>query len=88
MSMNLLQLLEKARQTGKPRDCTMITNFAIVVAPIVTFFSWIHREEIGNDDMDIRVKYAGMFHRKKATPGRFMMRLRLPNGIINSGDMR
>ena len=38
--------------------------------------------------MDIRVKYAGMFHRKKATPGRFMMRLRLPNGIISSDDMR
>lgn len=46
------------------------------------------REEIGSDDMDIRVKYAGMFHRKKATPGRFMMRLRLPNGIIRSSDMR
>ena len=30
--------------------------------------------------MDIRVKYAGMFHRKKATPGKFMMRLRVPNG--------
>ena len=38
--------------------------------------------------MDIRVKYAGMFHRKKATPGRFMMRLRIPNGIINSNHMR
>ena len=47
-----------------------------------------YREEIGSDDIDIRVKYAGMFHRKKATPGRFMMRLRLPNGIISSNDMR
>ena len=46
------------------------------------------REDIGSDDIDIRVKYAGMFHRKKATPGRFMMRLRLPNGIIRSSDMR
>jgi ferredoxin-nitrite reductase len=39
------------------------------------------REDIATDDMDIRTKYAGMFHRKKATPGRFMMRLRIPNGL-------
>lgn len=39
-------------------------------------------KDIATDDMDIRVKYAGMFHRKKATPGKFMMRLRVPNGII------
>ena len=29
-----------------------------------------------------------MFHRKKATPGKFMIRLRIPNGIINSDHMR
>lgn len=45
-------------------------------------------EDIASDDMDIRVKYAGMFHRKKATPGKFMMRLRIPNGIVNSDHMR
>lgn len=45
-------------------------------------------EDIASDDMDIRVKYAGMFHRKKATPGRFMMRLRVPNGIVTSDQMR
>jgi len=48
----------------------------------------INWEDIATDDMDIRVKYAGMFHRKKATPGRFMMRLRIPNGIVNSDQMR
>ena len=25
----------------------------------------MHRKDIASDDMDIRVKYAGMFHRKK-----------------------
>jgi ferredoxin-nitrite reductase len=29
-----------------------------------------------------------MFHRKKATPGKFMIRLRIPNGIITSDHMR
>ena len=45
-------------------------------------------EEIASDDLDIRVKYAGLFHRKKATPGKFMMRLRIPNGMLESKHMR
>jgi len=45
-------------------------------------------EEIGGDDIDIRFKWAGMFHRRKATPGRFMVRLKVPNGIISSDQMR
>lgn len=48
----------------------------------------INWEDIATEDMDVRVKYAGMFHRKKATPGKFMMRLRIPNGIITSDHMR
>ena len=45
-------------------------------------------EDISSDDVDFRVKYAGMFHRKKATPGKYMMRLRVPNGIVTSDHMR
>jgi ferredoxin-nitrite reductase len=29
------------------------------------------------DDVDIRLKWAGLFHRKKRTPGKFMMRLKV-----------
>jgi hypothetical protein len=36
------------------------------------------REELDlatdSDDIDQRLKYAGIFHRRKRTPGRFMMR--------------
>ena len=35
-----------------------------------------------------RVKYVGMLHRNKRTPGQFMMRLKVPNGIVNSDQMR
>ena len=35
-----------------------------------------------------RLKYVGMLHRGKRTPGQFMMRLRVPNGIVNSDQMR
>lgn len=35
-----------------------------------------------------RLKFVGMLHRNKRTPGSFMMRLRVPNGIVNSDQMR
>lgn len=35
-----------------------------------------------------RLKYVGMLHRAKRTPGQFMMRLKVPNGIVNSDQMR
>jgi hypothetical protein len=34
-------------------------------------------EDLNLDDVDIRLKFAGMFHRGKRTPKRFMMRLKV-----------
>lgn len=34
-------------------------------------------EDLNLDDVDIRMKFAGMFHRGKRTPKRFMMRLKV-----------
>lgn len=39
--------------------------------------SW---EELDLDDVDVRLKWAGLFHRRKRTPGRFMMRLKVGRG--------
>ena len=39
-------------------------------------------EAIGDDDRE-RLKWAGVFFRKQ-TPGRFMMRVRIPNGFANA----
>lgn len=44
-------------------------------------------ENIPEDDRDHRLKWLGIFFRKR-TPGQFMLRLRLPNGILTSGQMR
>ncbi|MFT0744683.1 ferredoxin--nitrite reductase [Synechococcus sp. RC10B2] len=44
-------------------------------------------ENIPEDDRDHRLKWLGIFFRKR-TPGKFMLRLRLPNGILTSGQMR
>jgi len=45
-------------------------------------------EDVEKADMNTRLKWVGLLHREKRTPGRFMMRLRTPNGIINSDLMR
>ena len=44
----------------------------------MTYTHLNRREEldlaVDSDDIDQRLKYAGIFHRRKRTPGRFMMR--------------
>ena len=37
-------------------------------------FTW---EELSIDDADIRLKWAGLFHRRKRNPGTFMMRIKV-----------
>lgn len=45
-------------------------------------------EELDLDDIDVRTKWAGLFHRKKRAAGTFMMRLKVPNGEITSTQLR
>ena len=45
-------------------------------------------EEVEAADLNTRLKFVGMLHRDKRTPGHFMMRLKVPNGIVNSDQMR
>ncbi len=42
---------------------------------------------IDSDDLTQRLKWLGIFFRP-VTPGKFMLRLRMPNGVINSEQMR
>jgi len=41
---------------------------------------------LGDDDKE-RLKWVGVFHRKP-TPGHFMMRIRMPNGIVSTAQAR
>ena len=50
-------------------------------------FASIGWEAMDETDRDYRLKWMGIFHRA-VTPGYFMMRLRIPNGILNSYQMR
>jgi ferredoxin-nitrite reductase len=50
-------------------------------------FAQIGWEAIDELDRDYRLKWVGIFFRP-VTPGKFMMRLRLPQGILSSAQMR
>lgn len=50
-------------------------------------FAQIGWEAIDEIDRDHRLKWLGIFFRP-VTPGKFMMRLRIPNGILSSTQMR
>lgn len=48
----------------------------------------IEKSKISKDDIDVRLKWLGLFHRRKHHYGRFMMRLKLPNGVTSSAQTR
>ncbi|CAG9466328.1 unnamed protein product [Pedinophyceae sp. YPF-701] len=45
-------------------------------------------EDLDLDDVDMRLKWSGLFHRRKRAPGKFMMRVRLPNGEVTATQLR
>ncbi|UBF25252.1 ferredoxin--nitrite reductase [Kovacikia minuta CCNUW1] len=50
-------------------------------------FAKIGWEAMDETDRDHRLKWVGIFFRP-VTPGKFMLRMRIPNGILTSGQMR
>ncbi|XP_010263547.1 PREDICTED: ferredoxin--nitrite reductase, chloroplastic [Nelumbo nucifera] len=48
----------------------------------------IEKSKLTKDDIDVRLKWLGLFHRRKHQYGRFMMRLKLPNGVTTSEQTR
>jgi ferredoxin-nitrite reductase len=51
------------------------------------YFAQIGWEAMDETDRDHRLKWMGVFFRP-VTPGKFMLRMRLPNGMLTSGQMR
>jgi ferredoxin-nitrite reductase len=51
--------------------------------------TWAQRgwEQIDKDDLEHRLKWLGIFFRK-ITPGKFMLRLRVPHGILTATQMQ
>ena len=59
----------------------------LAVKEELEYFAQIGWEAVDKTDLEQRLKWLGIFHRP-VTPGKFMLRLRLPNGILNSEQMR
>ncbi|QYO63657.1 hypothetical protein [Leptolyngbya sp. 7M] len=59
----------------------------LAVKDELDYFAQIGWEAIDATDRDHRLKWLGIFFRP-VTPGKFMMRLRMPSGIITSQQMR
>lgn len=59
----------------------------LAVKAEIQHFAEIGWEAIDDDDLQHRLKWLGVFFRK-STPGRFMVRMRIPNGLLNSDQMR
>lgn len=76
--------IEKAKMAKDPTSAwTDVYEYAAAIR--AGSLTW---EEVEKADMNTRLKYCGMLHRDKRTPGRFMFRLRVPNGIVTADQMR
>ena len=51
------------------------------------YFAQIGWEAVDKTDLETRLKWLGIFYRP-VTPGKFMLRMRLANGVIDSEQMR
>lgn len=59
----------------------------LVVKNELDRFAQIGWEAMDKTDLEHRLKWVGVFYRP-VTPGKFMMRMRIPNGILTSQQMR
>lgn len=59
----------------------------LVVKAEIEQFAQLGWEAIDKTDLEHRLKWLGIFYRP-VTPGKFMMRMRIPNGILTSNQMQ
>ncbi|HEY9621045.1 MAG TPA: ferredoxin--nitrite reductase [Crinalium sp.] len=59
----------------------------LAVKDELEYFARLGWESMDETDRDHRLKWMGVFFRP-VTPGKFMLRMRTPNGILTSGQMR
>lgn len=72
--------LNKIEQVKAKKD-------GLAVKDELDYFAEIGWENIDKADLELRLKWLGIFFRP-VTPGQFMLRLRTPNGQLNSQQMR
>ncbi len=58
----------------------------LLVGTEIEKFAQLGWEQVDKTDLELRLKWYGMFWRPKS-PGKFMLRLRIPNGVLNAHQM-
>ena len=72
--------LNKIEQNKAAKD-------GLLIGSEIEEFASIGWEEVDPTDLQLRLKWYGMFWRPKS-PGKFMLRLRVPNGCLNANQLR
>ena len=72
--------LNKIEQNKAAKD-------GLLVGSEIEKFAELGWEQVDETDLQLRLKWYGMFWRPK-TPGKFMLRLRIPNGVLSAQQLR
>ena len=72
--------LNKIEQNKAAKD-------GLLVGSEIEKFAELGWEQVDETDLQLRLKWYGMFWRPK-TPGKFMLRLRVPNGALTADQLR
>ena len=72
--------LNKIEQNKASKD-------GLLVGSEIEKFAELGWEQVDETDLQLRLKWYGMFWRPK-TPGKFMLRLRVPNGVLSAQQLR
>ena len=72
--------LNKIEQNKAAKD-------GLLVGSEIEKFAELGWEQVDETDLQLRLKWYGMFWRPK-TPGKFMLRLRVPNGVLQFNQLR
>ncbi|REJ45543.1 MAG: ferredoxin--nitrite reductase [Microcystis aeruginosa TA09] len=83
----MVQAAEKDGTTLNKFEKFKAEKDGLAIKDELDHFAQIGWEAMDKTDLEHRLKWVGVFYRP-VTPGKFMMRLRVPNGIISGEQMR
>lgn len=83
----MVQAAEKDGTTLNKFEKFKAEKDGLAIKDELDHFAQIGWEAMDKTDLEHRLKWVGVFYRP-VTPGKFMMRLRIPNGILSSEQMR
>ncbi|PSF36649.1 ferredoxin--nitrite reductase [Aphanothece hegewaldii CCALA 016] len=83
----MVQAPQKEEATQNKFEKFKSEKDGLAVREELEYFANIGWEAMDKTDLEHRLKWVGIFYRP-VTPGKFMMRMRLPNGILTSEQMQ